>query len=327
VQVPGRKEVIGKTIKPETGMRPEGCQVPNANSIISLLVVTIVISYLGAGLSATYLRMNKQVGVVQLLGYIGSFSEITEQLRWAEDDPRFKGMVLYVNSGGGAAFACMEIRRYLENMTKPNVAVMDELAASGAYYISSAADEVIAHANTITGALSVISVWEDYSEFLENEGIRYWVWKTGQAKDLYAPWRSPTAEENETIQTELNRTYEVLIGDIAGSRPNLTIEDVRELANGSVYSGLQALELGLIDRIGDQSQAIRKVASRTGLGRYLVRDLSQSDGEVLTSLATSYFLSSVTVVIAAVLICLGVIKAALGKRGKNAGGVDGRWGV
>ncbi len=279
--------------------------------LLSLLVILIIVSYIGAGFSATIFRVGKQVGVVRLVGPIYSFKEITEQIRFAEEDERVKAVVLYVNSPGGAAYACMEIRRYMENMSKPNIAVMEELGASGAYYIASAADEILAHANTITGSLGVISIWEDYSEWLENEGIKFHVWKTGGAKDLYEPWRSPTQEENETIQRELNKTYEILIEDIARGRPNLTIEDVRKTANGSIYSGLEALELGLVDGLGDYTQAVKDVAARVRLGRYMTRDLSVDDRSYISYLFYSYIFSSVTLTVIIVLALIGVTKIGL----------------
>ncbi len=252
--------------------------------------------------------MSNQIGIVQLVGPIYSFQGITRQIENAEKDPRVKGLVLYVNSPGGGAFACMEIRRYLDNMSKPNVAVMDEVGASGAYYIASAADDLMAHANTLTGSVGVISIWEDYSEWLENEGIKYWVWKTGEAKDLYEPWRSPTQEENRTIQKRLNETYEVLISDIASGRPNMTVEEVRNVANGSLYTGLEAFQLGLIDEIGDYSQAVDSLASRRKLRGYMTRDMSKGDRMVLASLMVSYLLSDATVLLAVILFALIVVR-------------------
>jgi len=295
-----------------------GFQVTRSASLFRGIALLLVLAYFGGAISSTYLSMGKEIGVVRLTGSIYSFRDITDQLSTAEKDPRVKALVLYVNSPGGAAFACMEIRRYLDNMTKPNIAVMDELAASGAYYIASAADEVMAHENTITGSLGVIAVWEDYSGWMKKEGIKYWVWKTGEAKDLFEPWRSPTADENESIRRELNRTYEILVGDIANGRANMSMEDVKRVANSSVYSGSEAKELGLVDSIGDFSEAVRKVAGRVKLKRYLVRDMSQSDKEVLASLAFSYFTSDVTWALIVLLIVLSILSAILNRRERPA---------
>ena len=297
------------------------------STFLSLLAIVLIVAYVGAGLSSTYFRMGNQVGVVQITGGIYSFGDITAQLGAVSDDPRVKALVLYLNSPGGAAYACMEIRRYLENMSKPNVAIMDEIATSGAYYIASAADEILAHANTITGSLGVISVWEDYSQWLEKEGIKFWVWKTGDAKDLFEPWRSPTSEENESIQLELNRTYEILVNDIVDGRPNLTVERLKEIANGSAYSGIEALGLGLVDEIGDYRGAVRKVASRARLDSYIVRDMADDDSTVLTSLIAAYVLSSVTVVFAAALILIGIAKRWTRKKEESTRGEAAHKGI
>ena len=288
------------------------------NTFLSMVAVIIIISYVGAGLSATYLQMGKQLGYVQLVGPIYTFGDITDQIGYAEDDPRIKALVLFVNSPGGGAYACMEIRRYIENMSKPNIAVIDELGASGAYYIASAADEIMAHANTITGSIGVISVWEDYSVYLENEGIKFHVWKSGEAKDLYEPWRSPTAEENETIQKNLDEIYDVLVEDIARGRPNLTVEETRMVANGSIYTGIEALELGLVDELGDYRLAVKRATSRVGLNRYLTRDLALSDREVLAGLFFSYLVSGVTIMVAISLATIGIIKTSIRRRERSA---------
>jgi protease-4 len=284
------------------------------NTFLSMLAVIIIISYIGAGISATYLQMGKQLGYVQLVGPIYSFGDVTDQIGYAEDDHRIKGVVLYVNSPGGSAYACMEIRRYVENMSKPNIAVIDELGASGAYYIASAADEIMAHANTLTGSIGVISIWEDYSVWLEKEGIQFHVWKSGDAKDLYEPWRSPTAEENETIQKNLDEIYDVLVEDIARGRPNLTEEETRKVANGSIYTGIEALDLGLVDELGDYRQAVEKVAERTNVRRYFTRDLALTDREVLAGLFMAYLVSGVTIIVAISLATIGIFKASIRRR-------------
>jgi len=284
------------------------------NTFLSMLALIIIVSYIGAGLSSTYLQMGKQLGVIQLVGPIYTFGDITDQIGYAEDDPRIKGLVLFVNSPGGGAYACMEVRRYIENMSKPNIAVIDEVGASGAYYIASAADEIMAHANTLTGSIGVISVWEDYSVWLENEGVKYHVWKSGEAKDLYEPWRSPTAEENETIQQNLDEIYDTLVRDIARGRPNLTVDETRKVANGSIYTGIEALDLGLVDELGDYRQALKSVASRADTNRYLTRDLALSDREVLADLFISYLVSGVTILVAISLATIGILKMSTRRR-------------
>jgi len=279
-------------------------KVNGTRAFLSLLAAVTILMYLVAGLGSVVLRMNTQIGLVQLVGPIYSFGDLTDQISSAQKDHRVKALLLYVNSPGGAAYACMEIRRYLENFTKPSLAVMDEIAASGAYYIATAADKIVAHANTITGSLGVISIWQDYSGWMKKEGIKFWVWKTGSAKDLYEPWRAPTAEENETIQRTLNQTYEILIHDIARGRPNMTVEMVRQVANGSVYSGLDALKLGLIDEIGDRSDAVDELASKAKLRGYIVRDMSKGDGLVFLGLLWNFFISPVTIAVAIIVAIL-----------------------
>jgi ClpP class serine protease len=163
----------------------------------------------------------------------------------------------------------------------------------------------------------VISIWEDYSVWLEKEGIQFHVWKSGDAKDLYEPWRSPTEEENETIQKNLDEIYDILVEDIARGRPNLTVEETRRVANGSIYTGLEALDIGLVDELGDYRQAVKKVAKRANARRYLTRDLSLSDREVLAGLFLSYLVSGVTIIVAISLATIGIIKVSVRRRERS----------
>jgi len=100
-------------------------------------------------------------------------------------------------------------------------------------------------------------------------------------------------------------------------RPNLTVERLKEIANGSAYTGIEALGLGLVDEIGDYQSAVRKVASRAKLDSYIVRDMADDDREVLTSLIASYLLSGVTVVFAGALLLIGLAKLRIRKKGQE----------
>ena len=147
------------------------------------------------------LRYTNQIVVVPVVGPVYSFEPYSSMLTVARKDPYVRGVILYLNTPGGLAYPCMEIAEHVKALreVKPVYAVMGGECASGGYYIASFADKIYTHRNTVTGAIGVLAVWMDYSEYYEKQGIKVWVWSTGKEKDFGAPWRPPTEEEKAKI--------------------------------------------------------------------------------------------------------------------------------
>ncbi|MGB3905522.1 MAG: signal peptide peptidase SppA [Anaerolineae bacterium] len=185
-----------------------------------------------------------------------SYSEsIIERLQFAEDDPSVKAIVLRVNSPGGGVVASDEIYRALLEIEKPIVVSMGDMAASGGYYISAAASKIVANPTTLTGSIGVISTLPNFEELLDKIGIEMFVIKSGPMKDELSPYREPTEEEIEHWQAITDEAYEQFLGIVAEGR-DLPLEEARELADGRVYTGQQALALGLVDELGNLPEAI-----------------------------------------------------------------------
>jgi len=194
-----------------------------------------------------------------------AYSEsIIERLERADSDPAVKAIVLRVNSPGGGIVATDEIYTALKKLEKPVVASMGEMAASGGYYVSCAAGEIIANPATLTGSIGVISTVPNFEELLDKIGIEMLVIKSGTMKDELSPYREPTEEEIALWQAITDEAYEQFLGVVVEER-ELDPEEAREMADGRVYTGQQALDLGLVDRLGNLPDAIELAAELGGI--------------------------------------------------------------
>lgn len=185
---------------------------------------------------------------------------LADALRQAEEDPSVAAVVLEVNSPGGGVTASDEMHQsildFRESSGKPVVVSMGDTAASGGYYISTAADEIVANETTLTGSLGVIFALTDFSELADEYGVEQEVIKSGEFKDMGSSFRDLTPEEREILQSIVDESYDEFVSVIVEGR-NLPEERVREIADGRVYSGQQAKELGLVDSFGGLDEAAR----------------------------------------------------------------------
>ena len=194
-----------------------------------------------------------------------AYSEsIIRLLERAGTDPSVKAIVLRVNSPGGGIVASDEIYQALLEVEKPVVVSMGEMAASGGYYVSCAADELLANPVTLTGSIGVISTVPNFEELLDKVGIEMLVFKSGPMKDELSPYRQPTEEEIAHWQKITDEAYETFLAVVAKQR-ELDLDKAREIADGRVYTGQQALELGLVDKLGNFSDAVELAAELGGI--------------------------------------------------------------
>ncbi|MBM3712142.1 MAG: signal peptide peptidase SppA [Actinobacteria bacterium] len=185
-----------------------------------------------------------------------------EQFIAAEKNPNVKALLIRVNSGGGSAAASREIFEELKKIKKPVVISVSDVCASGAYYISCAADKIVANRSSSVGSIGVIMQIPNLEELYKKLGIKYTTIKQGQYKDSGSTDRPLTPEEEKLFRQQTFKIYEQFIADVVETR-GLTVEKVEEIANGWVYLGTEAKELGLIDEIGTYKDA-EKIAARLG---------------------------------------------------------------
>lgn len=207
---------------------------------------------------------------------IGS-ETISAEIRKARLDEKVKAIVLRVNSGGGSALASDVIWRetVLAKEAKPFVVSFGDVAASGGYYISCAADTIVAQPNTITGSIGVFGVLFNAQKMLNNKfGISVDTVKTNRFADLGGPLRPLSAVERDIIQESVNDIYFDFIGKVAKGR-GLTTAEVDSIGQGRVWSGKDALRIGLVDVLGGLNDAIAIAAKMAGLEDYRVTELPE----------------------------------------------------
>lgn len=189
---------------------------------------------------------------------------VRSQLERAKEDGAVKAVVLRIESPGGSVAACQEIVNEIEQVEKPIVVSLGSLAASGGYFISAKADKIVALPGTLTGSIGVIAQVANVKGLFEKLGIEMEIFTGGKHKDMYAGLRELTPEERELMQEMTDQFYDQFVRVVAEGR-GLTEEEVRDLATGQLYTGEQALELGLIDELGGLETAIDSAASLAGI--------------------------------------------------------------
>ncbi|ARI77165.1 signal peptide peptidase SppA [Halobacillus mangrovi] len=191
---------------------------------------------------------------------------VMKQMDKIIEDPSIKGVLLYVNSPGGGVYESAEIHDKLmkiKDAGKPIYVSMGSMAASGGYYVSTPADRIYASNETFTGSLGVIMENINYQELANEYGVKFNTFKSGKYKDIMSPTREMTGEEREIIQNLVDESYEQFVDVIAEGR-DMPEDKVYELADGRIYSGKQAVENGLVDKIGFREDALKALKKEVG---------------------------------------------------------------
>ncbi|MFP3895867.1 MAG: signal peptide peptidase SppA [Anaerolineales bacterium] len=191
---------------------------------------------------------------------------LVDWIEEATENPRVAAIVLDVNSPGGGVVASAYIHEALVECPKPVVVSMGDTAASGGYYISSGAQYIFAHPATITGSIGVILSFVNAEELAEKLGITMEVIKSGPFKDQGSWHRSLEEQERELLQSFIDEAYDDFVQVIVEGR-DLSEEYVRTYADGRIFSGKRAVELGFVDATGDLEDAIDKAAELGGIRR------------------------------------------------------------
>ncbi len=197
---------------------------------------------------------------------IGS-DRFAEEFRELREDESIKAIVLRVNSPGGSATASEVILReiLLTKKEKPVIVSMGNVAASGGYWIAAGADQIFAEENTVTGSIGVFGLLSNIQEIANQNGITWDVVKTGEFADISSNVRPKTEAELAIYQKSVDKTYRLFLRKVARYR-NLPVEKVKKIAQGRVWSGKEAINIGLVDRIGGLESAIDYAAEKAELG-------------------------------------------------------------
>ncbi|MEW6062774.1 MAG: signal peptide peptidase SppA [Nanoarchaeota archaeon] len=213
------------------------------------------------------------ISVDRPIGASGSYFEdnsmdsntLTGFIKSADKNDKVKGIIIEINSPGGSVVASKEVADAVKAVKKPKVALIREVGASGAYWVASAADVIVADPMSITGSIGVLGSYLEFSRLFEEYGITYQSITAGKYKDAGSPYKNLTYDERALLQKKLDLIYDFFVTDLAKNR-NINKEKMLKLADGSVYLGIEAKENGLVDYLGNKETAIeitKKMANIT----------------------------------------------------------------
>jgi protease-4 len=185
-------------------------------------------------------------------------AKIIEWIKEADKSSKIKAILLEIDSPGGSPVATEEIARAVKDANKTVVAVIREAGASGAYWVASAADYIFASKMSMTGSIGVTGSRLEFAGLLKDYNVTYRRLVSGQYKDAGSRWKEMTPEEEALFQKMLDEVHAEFVSAVAENR-NLPVEKVKELANGFVFTGLQAKENGLVDATGNKDDAVKYI--------------------------------------------------------------------
>ncbi len=219
------------------------------------------------------LQVTGPIADYQSFGIFGATEDTVEsvrrQLDRAAEDSAVKAVLLEINSPGGGMTASDTVHHLLlkfkRETGKPVVAHFTDIAASGGYYVATAADTIIAHPATLTGSIGALFVLINIEGLYEKIGVKDVTIKSVPLKDIGSPSRQMTDEERRILQAIIDRMHERFIQIIADGRPDLSLERVRKIADGRIFTGEEAKDLGLVDALGYREDGFDRAKELAGI--------------------------------------------------------------
>lgn len=251
-----------------------GFMLPVCSCAVLMLTSVASIGLLGSG-GVSSSGSGNAVAIVRVEGAITSSdsSEFTgaatsgvviADLEAAAEDDSVKAVVLRVDSPGGTVTGSSQIYEVIRDYEKPVVVSMAGLAASGGYQISAPADYIFARPDTFTGSIGVILTLFNAKELIDEIGVDVILFTSGPNKSMGSTWEDITPEQQQIFEALIDESYEDFVKIVADGR-GMELETVRELADGRIYSGRQAVNNGLVDELGNLDDAIAKAAELGGI--------------------------------------------------------------
>ena len=241
-----------------------GCAILLAASALVLAAAALVVRSAGGG--GDFLGTKEKIGLVLLQGPLVDPRRVVDEIEAHGADEDVRAVVLRVDSPGGDVAASQEIYAAVGRLAsrKPLVASIGSMAASGAYYALVPADSIVADPGSVVGSIGVVFTWPEATELMSKAGVRLNVYKSGSMKDLGSFARSPTEEEDAVIDGLIADVFDQFLDAVEAHRP-LDRDRLLELADGRVFTGRQAREVGLVDHLGDLHDALDIAAALAGL--------------------------------------------------------------
>jgi len=252
-------------------------------TVVILIIIVIAFSLGGLAFRSSHSKrpsQSEKIAIIYVEGVIvggrgqsnvfveqGGTDQVIKQLHEARDDESVKAVVLRINSPGGSASASQEVGEEIKKMRakgKVVVTSMGDVAASGGYWLAACTDKIYANSTTMTGSIGVYVPYANWEELYKKVGVYQEKIKSGPHKDILSPERAMTNEERVIIQVMVDDIYNQFVGVVAEGR-HMDESAVRKLADGRIYTGNQAKQLGLVDELGNMYDAIDGAAELAGI--------------------------------------------------------------
>jgi len=252
-------------------------------SVVIVIGIVILLSLIGLafrGGSKAKVNQTEKIAIIYVEGVIiggrgqsnmfveqGGTDQVIKQLHAAQEDDSVKAVILRINSPGGSAAASQEVGVEIKKLRakgKVVVTSMGDVAASGGYWLAACTDKIYANSTTMTGSIGVYVPYANWEELYKKIGIYQEKIKSGAHKDILSPERPMTSEERAIIQVMVDDIYEQFVAVVAEGR-KMDAQEVRKLADGRIYTGNQAKQLGLVDELGNMYDAIDGTAQLAGI--------------------------------------------------------------
>lgn len=229
------------------------------------LILLIIVS-MAFTLFQKNIPFGEKVAIVRIEGPIIDSKDTVDEIKAYVKDPSIKALILRVDSPGGAVAPSQEIYEEVKKAAskKKVIVSMGSVAASGGYYISAPANRIIANPGTLTGSIGVIMEIPNIEGLMNKIGVKTEVIKSGRHKDIASVFRKMGKEERLILQGVLDDVHEQFIKAVSEGR-NMHFDDVKELADGRIFTGKQALAAGLVDELGNLEDAINVAAKLAGI--------------------------------------------------------------
>jgi len=225
-------------------------------------------------------------GAISLQGDGASAQEIVKIIKKADKDPAVKAIILDINSPGGTVVASEEIAAAVKSADKPVVAWIREIGASGAYWIASASDTIVADPASITGSIGVSGSYLQFSGLLDKYGVTYERLVTGTFKDTGSEYKELTTEERAYLMLKLNAINSIFIDAISANR-NLDRNYVATLATGEIFLGSEAADKGLVDVLGGKNEAQLVAQQLAGISSSRLVTMQEQKSSLLDLISSS----------------------------------------
>ncbi len=229
--------------------------------LLSLFLTSIL------GLNGKIAKSDK-IAIINIESIITQSSNTVRQIKKYADDKSIKAIVLRIDSPGGGVAPSQEIYSEIlkvrKNSNKIVVTSMGNLAASGGYYIACASDKIVANPGTLTGSIGVIMTFSNIEELMKKIGLKTEIIKSGEFKDIGSPMREFTEKEKKLLQGVIDDVYDQFVNAVSVGR-SIAVQKVKELSDGRIFTGRQAFEIGLVDKLGSLEEAIKLAAELVGI--------------------------------------------------------------